>query len=152
MFEAVVLVAIITIVFTGLLLAGYIQYYENAPIEDIRKLLKESYLILALLELVFGLFGLISFRVQVIIQLLDWWLFYQASSKYPYIFSMDSFFPIKMIFVTLFKAFISIRTSFHIYHRSLIFPYIMVTVCVLPLLFAFSYPYEDSVSFSNNKA
>ncbi|KAJ1604979.1 hypothetical protein OJ253_3383 [Cryptosporidium canis] len=146
MFEVVVLVAIITIVFTGLLIAGYIQYYENAPIEDIRRLLKESYVILALLELAFGLLGLFSFKVQAIIQFLDWWLFYQASRKYPYIFSMDSFFPIKVVLVTLFKAVISIKTSFLIPYRSLVFPYIMTTVCLLPLLFAFSYPYEDSVS------
>ncbi|OII73659.1 uncharacterized protein cubi_03457 [Cryptosporidium ubiquitum] len=144
MFETVVLVAILTILFTGLLLAGYIQYYENAPIEDIRKLLKESYITLALLELLFGLFGLFSFKTQLILQFLDWWLFYQASNKYPYIFSMDSFFPVKMILVTLFKAIISIRSSFNIPFRSLIFPYIMSTVCILPLLFAFSYPYEDS--------
>ncbi|KAL3126454.1 hypothetical protein CHM_8g2310 [Cryptosporidium hominis] len=146
MFETVVLVAIFTIVFTGLIMAGYIQYYENAPIEDIRKLLKESYMILALMELLFGLFGIISFKVEIVLQFLDWWLFYQASNKYPYIFSMDSFFPVKVIIVTLIKAIISIRTSFNIPFRSLIFPYIMSTVCILPLLFAFSYPYEDSVT------
>ncbi|KAK9170915.1 putative integral membrane protein [Cryptosporidium meleagridis] len=144
MFETVVLVAIFTIVFIGLIMAGYIQYYENAPLEDIRKLLKESYIILALMELLFGLFGIISFKVEIVLQFLDWWLFYQASDKYPYIFSMDSFFPVKVIFVTLIKAIISIRTSFNIPFRSLIFPYIMSTVCILPLLFAFSYPYEDS--------
>ncbi|KAF7456385.1 putative integral membrane protein [Cryptosporidium felis] len=150
MFGSIILVAVSTIMATGVVMVGYIQYYEQAPIEDIRKLLKESYTTLALMELVFGLFGIFGFRAQLVLQFLNWWLFYQASYKYPYIFSMDSFFPVKVLLVTLIKAIISIRSSFNIHQKCLIFPFIMLTVCILPLLFAFSYPFDDSVVWDNN--
>ncbi|KAK6590260.1 hypothetical protein RS030_172619 [Cryptosporidium xiaoi] len=133
-----------SLVFVGFFFSGYIQYSECAPIEDIRMFLKDGYISLSLFELLLGLSGLISVKNQLIIQFLNWWIFFQGSKKYPYIFKINSFFPVKMVFMTMVKAIIIIKSSFKIPHVCLIFPYLLITICVLPLLFAFSYPFEDS--------
>ncbi|KAH8740643.1 hypothetical protein FG386_002605 [Cryptosporidium ryanae] len=138
------LVVILSLLLISIFFSGYIRYSEYAPIEDIRIFLKDGYISLSLFELLLGLSGLISVKNQLVIQFLNWWIFCQGSKKYPYIFKINSFFPIKMAFMTLIKAVIIIKSSFKIPYVCLVFPYLLITICVLPLLFAFSYPFEDS--------
>ncbi|KAL7068612.1 hypothetical protein ACR3K2_09510 [Cryptosporidium serpentis] len=140
----IVIFAICSIFCMAIGLALYIQYNEKISIESTRHFLKDSVLYLCLFQISFYMLGIIKFKILISTLFIDWWAFYDGSVRYPFIFGPHSFYPAKMVLLSLIKAVITVRYASKFSYPPLILPYVIVCVCLLPLLFAFSYPYEDS--------